>query len=72
MSAGARENLIIYRVRSGLTQAEMAAKLGFSRQHYARIENGTHEASIRFLVKLGELFGITIDEAKELTKIESI
>lgn len=72
MSAGARENLIIYRVRSGLTQAEMAAKLGFSRQHYARIENGTQEASIRFLVKLGELFGITIDEAKELTKIESI
>ena len=72
MSAGVRENLIDYRVRSGLTQAEMAAKLGFSRQHYARIENGTQEVSIRFLVKLGELFGITIDEAKELTKIESI
>ena len=72
MSAGVRENLIVYRVRSGLTQVEMAAKLGFSRQHYARIENGTQEVSIRFLVKLGELFGITIDEAKELTKIESI
>jgi transcriptional regulator with XRE-family HTH domain len=50
----------------------MAAKLGFSRQHYARIENGTQEVSIRFLVKLGEVFGIDLDKARELTKIESI
>lgn len=67
-----RENLIIFRVKCNLTQAEMAAMLGFSRQHYSKIENGTQDVSIRFLVKLGEVFKMSIDKARELTKIESV
>lgn len=67
-----REKLIVFRVSHNLTQAGMAEKLGFSRQHYARIESGTQDVSIRFLVKLGEVFKMSIDKARELTKIESV
>ena len=67
-----REKLIIFRVTHNLTQAEMAEKLGFSRQHYAKIENGAQDVSIRFLVKLGEVFKMSIDKARELTKVESV
>lgn len=67
-----RKNLIIFRVQRDLTQTDMAEKLGFSRQHYSRVENGKQDVSLRFLVKLCEVFGITLDKAEELTKVESI
>lgn len=67
-----RTALKIFRVQHNLSQDGMAQKLGFSRQHYARIENGEQDVSLRFLVKLGEVFGIELEKAKELTRVESV
>lgn len=67
-----RTALKIFRVQHNLSQDSMAQKLGFSRQHYARIENGEQDVSLRFLVKLGEVFGIELEKAKELTRVESV
>lgn len=63
-----RMKLRIFRIKHNLTQEGMAKRLCFSRNQYARVENGEQEPSIRFLVNLSEAFGISLDEAKELTK----
>lgn len=63
-----RENLQLLRLRSKLTQAQMAKKLGFSRNHYQRVEAGDLNVSLRFLDALCVAFNLTLQQAKELTK----
>lgn len=71
------KSLKILRVRYSLTQAEMAQKLGMSRQAYAKVENGLASGSISFWIKVQYAFDITSegmwslinDEAKERAKV---
>lgn len=67
----ARTELKRFRAGKLLTQEQFAKKLGYNRAHYARFENGTAEITLRFLEALTKAFGITLDEAKELTKRDS-
>lgn len=46
-----RYNLKFWRMRQGLTQAELAKKLGISTGHYKSIENGVHNPSKKILDK---------------------
>lgn len=63
-----RTNLKLFRIKKKMTQAELAKEIGYSRNHYARIENGTKEVPLKLLVALSEKYGMTLDEARELTK----
>lgn len=63
-----RMSLKLFRVGRKLSQAKMAETLGYSRNQYARIENGDQDVSLNFLEALAGTFNISLDEAKELTK----
>ena len=63
-----RTELKRFRVSKFLTQEQVAKLLGYSRGQYARFENGEQDVTLRFLQALEKAFGITFDEAKEITK----
>ena len=66
-----REKLFTLRVvKLKLSQEKMGEKLGYSRNHYANIENGTHGVTLKFLNALCNAFGMSLKEAEELTQIE--
>ncbi len=51
-----------YRLKIGLTQSEIAFKLGMNQQSYSRYENGTTEPNIETLIKIADFFQISIDD----------
>lgn len=55
------DNFRIFRKKSGLTQEDVAEKLGVSRQAVAKWERGDTAPDIEFCIKLAELYGTTID-----------
>lgn len=65
-----RTNLKVFRIKQGLTQAEIAKKIGCNRTTYAEIENGKRSGRESFWQKLQEAFSIPDAEIWELTKKE--
>lgn len=63
-----RLNLKIFRMKHGLTQAQMADKLGITQSHYKSIELGTHDPSFKVMTQLAEQF--EPDDIWELLKKE--
>lgn len=63
-----RRNLKVLRVKHGLTQKQMAEKLGISLFSYGRIESGNRKCSIDFLTKLQQAFNIPDSDIWEYTK----
>ena len=63
---GFGENLIRFRKKSGLSQEEVAAKLGVSRQTVSKWELGETLPDIQQTKKLSTLYHITLDELVEL------
>ena len=49
------------RNNSGLTQSELANKLGVSGQTILNWENGIHEPNINHLIQLADLFDVSVD-----------
>lgn len=49
------------RIKSGLTQNEIAVKLGVSGQTILNWENGIYEPKINQLIQLADLFNVSID-----------
>lgn len=49
------------RNKSGLTQNEIATKLGVSGQTILNWENGIYEPKINQLIQLADLFNVTVD-----------
>lgn len=56
-----RKNLIELRKMNHLTQRQVAAHLGIAQPSYIRYENGKAEPSLDALVKLADLFDVSID-----------
>ena len=50
-----------YRTQNGLTQEELAEKLGVSRQAVAKWERGESVPDIGSCMKLAEIYGVTVD-----------
>ncbi len=50
-----------------LKQKDMAKILNISQQQYSRIENGTNEIKIDGLIKLSEIYNVSVDYILELT-----
>jgi DNA-binding XRE family transcriptional regulator len=58
-----RRRLYLFRCENGLTQEQFAEKIGFKRDTYSKIENGSREPSMRFCKGISEAFGISIADA---------
>ncbi|MCM3708608.1 MULTISPECIES: helix-turn-helix domain-containing protein [Cytobacillus] len=56
------EKLKKERKEKGWSQEELAEKLYVSRQSVSKWENGQNYPSIEIIIKLSDLFGVTIDE----------
>ena len=56
-----RKNLIELRKLHRLTQRQVASALGLAQPSYIRYENGKAEPSLENLVKLADLFDVSID-----------
>ena len=56
-----QERLIEQRKLNKLTQRQVADCLKIAQPSYIRYENGTSEPSLETLVKLADLFDVTID-----------
>lgn len=56
------EKLKTERTKQGWTQDELAEKLFVSRQSVSKWENGQNYPSIEIIIKISDLFGVTIDE----------
>ena len=50
------------RTRAGLSQQELADKLGVSRQTISSLETGRYNPSIFLAYKIAKYFGMTIEE----------
>lgn len=54
-------NLKLYRTQNGLTQEQLAEKIGVSRQAVAKWEKGETLPDIDNIIALADLYGVTID-----------
>ncbi|EQC71883.1 hypothetical protein HSISS2_1952 [Streptococcus sp. HSISS2] len=54
------------RSAKSFSQEQVAERIGISRQKYARIENGINSVTLEILVKLAEVFDVTV---KDITKV---
>lgn len=56
------EQITLLRTRSGMSQGELAEKLDVSRQSVSKWETGASIPEIDKLVKISNIFGVTLDE----------
>ena len=57
-----RKNICTYRKLLNLTQEELSNKLGGSKNLVSNYENGISTPDIYTLVKLADIFDVTLDE----------
>lgn len=67
-----RMNLKVFRIRQGLTQSEMAERVGYDRVSYALIEAGVRNPSVDFFTKLQAAFDVPNEKMWELTLLEKV
>lgn len=56
-----RERLLEQRKLNNLTQRQVASALDISQPSYIRYENGAAEPSLESLVRLADLFDVSVD-----------
>ena len=54
-------NLREIRIKHNMTQHDVAAHLGYTNSVYCRYERGTRQPSVECLIKMADLFGVTLD-----------
>lgn len=64
-----RRNLRVFRVANGLTQKEMAERLGMTRSHYSLVETGKCGTSLKFIKKFQKEFNLPDEEIYPTLKI---
>ncbi|MCX7682486.1 MAG: helix-turn-helix transcriptional regulator [Anaerolineae bacterium] len=60
-----KNRLRVLRAERNWSQAELAARLGVSRQTVHAIENGKYDPSLPLAFKIARLFGLKIEEIFE-------
>jgi putative transcriptional regulator len=63
-----KNSLRARRMQAGLTQAELAAALGVSRQTVISIENGRYLPSLPLAFRIARLFEVPLEHVFELTE----
>ncbi len=64
-------NLKMYRMKAGLTQEEIAEKIGVSRQAVAKWERGETQPAISSCISLAELYDISVDSLVRNMNLEA-
>ena len=67
-----KENLLMLRNIHGYSQEEIAAKIGISRQAYAKWESGATIPDIEKCAKLANIYGTTIDSLIETKEVDGV
>ena len=57
-----KNRLRVLRAELGLSQGQLAERLGVSRQTINVIENGKYDASLPLALKIGKLFGVPVED----------
>lgn len=65
------ENIGRLRTEKGMSQAEVAKKLGVRRETVTQWENGTRDLKTKYTILLAQLFGVTCDEILRGVKAEN-
>ena len=52
---------------SDLTQEELATKLDLTQRAYSHYENGNRDIPLEVLIKVADIFGVTVDYLLERT-----
>lgn len=65
-----RNHLRVARDAAGLTQAELAATLGVSRQTVISLEQGRYLPSLELALRLARQFGQRVEDLFELFDVE--
>ena len=66
-----KDNLVMLRKLNGLSQGQVAERIGISRQAYAKWENGLTTPDIEKASQLAKVYGISIDDLLECEKDDS-
>jgi len=56
------DTIRLYRKAEGLTQMQLAEKLGVGRTTVGEYEAGRNEPDVKMLIKLADIFDISLDE----------
>ena len=56
------QNLKQLREQNGLLQKQVASELGIGVSHYSKMENNQRDVSVEVLVRLAQLYGLSIDQ----------
>ena len=67
-----KENLIMLRNMYGMSQEDVAEKIGISRQAYAKWEKGATLPDIEKCKRLADFYGVTVDSLLKTEKEEKI
>ena len=67
-----KENLMLLRTLHGFSQEELAARIGISRQAYAKWESGATVPDIEKCALLARVYGVTVDSLIKDEKVEGI
>jgi putative transcriptional regulator len=57
-----RNKITYYRNKQGLTQAELARKLGISTSYLNRIEKGAKIPSLRLTIRIAHALGVPVEK----------
>ncbi len=55
------QNIKIMRIRKGVTQSELAKKLGISQTHMSNLEHGRVSVNLKVLLRLSHYFSCGVD-----------
>ena len=66
------ENIKKLRIALGISQVELAKKLGVSKQCISNWENDNIQPSIEMLIKIAKYFAVPVDELLGLKPIKTI
>lgn len=56
-----------YRTKAGLTQEDLAQRVGVTRQTIIAIERGNYTPSVLLALKLAEVFKVTVEKLFSIT-----
>ncbi len=56
------EKLRVLRERQNMSQWELGNLLGFRAEHVSKLERGIKQPHAKLLIKIADLFGVTVDQ----------
>ena len=65
---GLETNIREHRERAGMTQSELARRVGVRRETILHLENGRYNPSLKLAMDIAAVFGVTVEALFRFTK----